>query len=93
MNINELDADKIHAAGESYYACGQFSVANPTTPLNKNPHYKITSKLHRAATGRERTMWACEGCNFVLVRTKNPIETDGMIKTMCCDAAVYICNE
>lgn len=93
MNINELDANKIYAAGESYYACGQFSIANPTTPLKDNPHDKITSKLHRAATGAARTMWACEECAYVLPRTKNPSETDGMIKTACCNAGVFICKE
>lgn len=93
MTNNELDANKIYAAGESYYECGQFSIANPTTSLKDNPHNKITSKLHRAATGAERTMWACEDCNYVLPRTKNPIETDGKIKSACCDADIYICHE
>jgi hypothetical protein len=81
------DVDALVAASRLMELCGEFSKANPSTTLDKNPYVKPCDDLTRKAIGSKNVLWICDGCNFVNVPLRR---VDDLPRTTCCDASIRL---
>lgn len=67
----------LKAASDAIRACGEFSIANPSVPVSRNPFSGAADVAMRKATGSKNGEWICR-CGRL-----NPYITEDL-RTECC---------
>lgn len=85
--IGHAITPELKAYADAVKACGDYSIANPTSNAHTNPFWKPVTKAHQKATGSVRIIVWCPRCSFV-----SPNITDDL-KTACCGWATLNFND